>query len=144
MTFLNPFGWKMLLSLLLISSQKLGLSCFARIPKEDVGQYLPTTFTTLTCVSGPQITVEGFWQISLTTFMPVINLTINRGNKRCQTLLTSFQIASCKNGMKFVTRSIIEYKESTCSWLEIRLRLVNDWDYSGCEFHSMTKEQMGI
>lgn len=32
------------LLLLIISSQKLGLSCFARIPKENIEQYLTNNF----------------------------------------------------------------------------------------------------
>lgn len=42
--FLKGFGWKMLLSPLLISWQTPELSCFARIPKEAIGQCLTDNF----------------------------------------------------------------------------------------------------
>jgi hypothetical protein len=51
--------------------------------------------------------VEHFWQVSLTTFMPIIDIMTNKGNKRCQNFLIWFQIAlKCQNNMKFVTRSV--------------------------------------
>lgn len=56
----------------------------------------------------PRFWARVFWQVSLATFLSVRDLMINRRNERCQILLTSLQIASFQNSMKFVTGSVLE------------------------------------